>query len=106
MEKVYRIYEHKYEDNYSPSEESTLGIFTDKAVADEILAKLNIDKENKLAECDIEYIKYQKELSHLTYEEQFHYNHSDEYKELVYEARRLEYTNYHIEEIIINQLIN
>ena len=72
MEKVYRIYEYIYEDSYSPTEETTLGIFTDKAVADDIVAKLESNKENKLAKCDIEYKKFDEELSRLSYEERFH----------------------------------
>ena len=104
MEKVYRIYEHIYEDNYTPSEEHTLGIFTDKSVADDIVSKLKSIKENKLAECDYEYRKFDELFSKLSYEERSHYNHSEEYKDLCYEARQLEYTNYNIEEIIINQL--
>ena len=104
MEKVYRIYKHIYEDSYSPSEEHTIGIFTDKAVADDIVSKLESIKENKLAECDIEYRKLEEVLSKLTYEERFHYNHSEEYKDLCYDAQQLEITNYYIEELIINQL--
>jgi len=104
MEKVYRIYEHICEDSYSPSEEHTLGIFTDKAEADKILSKLESNKENKLLECNIEYKKFDEVLSKLSYEERFHYNHSEEYRDLVYEARQLEYTNYNIETIIINKL--
>lgn len=103
MEKVYRIYEHICEDSYSPSEEHTLGIFTDKAEADKILSKLESNKENKLDECHIEYKKFDEVLSKLSYEERFHYNHSEEYLDLVYEARQLEYTNYNIETIIINK---
>lgn len=106
MEKVYRIYEYVCEDSYSPSEETTLGIFTDKALVDDIVSKLNIKKENKIAECNIEYKKFDEVLSKLTYEERFNYNHSQEYKDLVYEARQLEYTDYFIEELIINQLFN
>jgi len=105
MEKVYRIYEYVYEDSYSPSEQNTLGIFTDRVVADDIVSKLNIEKENKLAECEYEYRKFNELFSKLSYEERFHYNHSEEYKDLCYEAQQLEYTNYNIEEIIINQLI-
>lgn len=104
MEKVYRIYEHICEDSYSPSEEYTLGIFTDKVKADEILSKLESNKQNRLDECNIEYMKFEEVLSKLSYEERFHYNHSEEYKDLVYEARQLEYTVYNIEEIIINKL--
>lgn len=104
MEKVYRIYEHICEDSYSPSEEHTLGIFTDRVVADEIVSKLESNKENKLSECFIEYKKFDEILSKLSYEERFHYNHSEEYRDLVYEARQLEYTVYNIEEIIINKL--
>lgn len=104
MEKVYRIYKYVCEGDYEPSEEHTLGIFTDKEVADGILSKLRSDKENKLAQCDIEYRKFDEVLSKLSYEERFHYNHSEEYKDLVYEARQLEYTSYNIEELIINKL--
>jgi 1,2-phenylacetyl-CoA epoxidase catalytic subunit len=104
MEKVYRIYEHIYEDNYSPSEEHTLGIFTDKAVVVDIVSKLEINKQNKLAECEYEYRKFNELFSKLSYEERFHYNHSEEYKDLCYEAQQLEYTNYNIETIIINKL--
>jgi hypothetical protein len=104
MKKVYRIYEHICEDSYSPSEEHTLGIFTDRVVADDILSKLNIKKENRLVECDIEYKKFDEVLSKLTYEERFHYNHSEEYIDLCHEARQLEYTHYNIEELIINHL--
>ena len=104
MEKVYRIYRYICEGDYEPSEEYTLGAFTDKAVADDIVAKLESNKENKLAKCDIEYKKFDEELSRLSYEERFHYNHSQEYLDLVYEARQLEYTSYCIEEIIINKL--
>jgi hypothetical protein len=104
MEKVYRIYEHICEDSYSPSEEYTLGIFTNKEEAYNILSKLEINKQNKLDKCHIEYIKFEEVLSKLSYEERFHYNHSEEYKDLVYEARQLEYTVYNIEEIIINKL--
>jgi hypothetical protein len=104
MEKVYRIYEYICEGDYEPSTESTLGIFTDKSVADDIVSKLEISKENKLTECDIQYKKFDEELSHLSYEERFHYNHSQEYVDLVHEARQLHYTSYIIEEIIINFL--
>jgi len=104
MEKVYRIYEHICEDSYSPSEEYTLGIFTDKSVADEIVSKLEINKQNKLDECDIEYKKFGEVLSKLSYEERFNYYHSEEYIDLVREAQQLEYTVYNIEEIIINKL--
>jgi hypothetical protein len=106
MEKVYRIYEHIYEDAYTASEANTLGIFTDKAVAEDIVSKLNIERENKIAECDIEHQKFDEIFSKLSYEERFHYNHSEEYKELVYEAGQLEHTSYIIEEIIINKLYN
>jgi hypothetical protein len=105
MEKVYRIYEYVYEDNYSPSEQNTLGIFTDKAVADDIVSKLNIEKENKLTECDIEYRKLEEVLFKLSYEERYNHKFSEDYKDLCYEAQQLEITNYYIEEIIINQLI-
>lgn len=104
MEKVFRIYEHVYEDNYSPSEEHTLGIFIDKAVADDIVSKLNISKENKLAEFNIEYKKLEEVFSKITYEERCNYKFTEEYKDLAHEAQQLEYTNYYIEEIIINQL--
>jgi len=106
MEKVYRIYEYVYEDNYSPSEQNTLGIFTDKAVADDIVSKLNIEKENKLDIFDIEHKKFDEVFYKLNYEERRNYNHSEEYRDLCYEAQQLEITNYYIEEIIINQLIN
>ena len=105
MEKVYRIYEYVYEDNYSPSEQNTLGIFTDKAVADDIVSKLNIEKENKITECDIEYRKLEEVLFMLSYEERYNHYFSDDYIVLCYEAQQLEITNYYIEEIIINQLI-
>ena len=104
MEKVYRVYEHICEDSYSPSEEHTLGIFTDKAEADKILSKLKSNKENKLAECDIEYKKFNEIFSKLTYKERLNYNHSEEYRDLVYYAEQLEYTTYNIEELIINKL--
>jgi hypothetical protein len=106
MEKVYRIYEYICEDSYSPSEERTLGIFTDKVVADDILLKLNSDRENKIAESEIEYKKFDEVFSKLSYEERFHYNHSEEYLELCHVAKQLTYTNYFIEQIFINQLIN
>jgi hypothetical protein len=106
MTKVYRIYEHIYEDSYSPSEVRTIGIFTDAEAAENVMDKLNIDKENKLTECNIEYKKFDEIFSKLSYEERFNYNHSEEYKDLVYEARQLEYTDYYIEEIIINKLYN
>lgn len=104
MEKVYRIYEYIYEDSYSPSEQYTLGIFTDKAVADDIVSKLNTNREKKLAEFDIEYRKFDEVFSKLTYEERCNYNHSEEYKELCYEAQQLEITSYGIEELIIDKL--
>jgi len=104
MEKVYRIYEHIQEDSYSPSEEYTLGIFTDKAVADDIVSKLESIKENKLAECDYEYRKLEEVLYWLTYEERCNYKISEEYKDLCYDAQQLEITNYYIEELIINKL--
>ena len=106
MEKVYRIYECVYEDNYSPSEQNTLGIFTDKAVADDIVSKLNTEKENKLNKFDIEYKKFDEIFSKLSYEERFHYYHTEEYKDLCYESQQLEITSYGIEGLIINQLIN
>jgi hypothetical protein len=104
MEKVYRIYEHICEDSYSPSEEHTLGIFTDKAVADDIVSKLNINRDKKLAEFDIEYKKLEEVFSKITYEERCNYKITEEYKDLCYEAQQLEYTSYIIEEIIINFL--
>lgn len=104
MEKVYRIYEHIYEDNYSPSEEYTLGIYTDKKVADDIVSKLKINRENLLAKFDILHKKLHEELSKLTYEERYNHEITEEFKELSFEAQQLEYTNYHIEEIIINKL--
>ena len=106
MEKVYRVYEYIYEDNYSPSEERTLGVFTDESVANDIVSKLDIDKEKKLDEFHIEYKKFDEVLSKLTYEERFHYDHSEEYKDLCYVAQQLEYTNYYTEELIINKLYN
>jgi exoribonuclease II len=105
MEKVYRIYEYVYEDSYSPTEETTLGIFTDKAVADDIVSKLKIGRENKLSEYDIEYRKLEEVLFKLSYEERYNHKFSEDYKELSIKAQRLEITNYYIEEIIINQLI-
>jgi hypothetical protein len=104
MEKVYRIYEYIYEDNYSPSEQITLGIFRDKSVADDIVSKLEISKENKLAERDIEYQKFNEVFSKLNHEERRNYNHSEEYLDLCFEATQLEYTSYIIEEIIIDFL--
>lgn len=104
MEKVYRIYEYVYEDSYSSSEQNTLGIFTDKAVADDIVSKLNIKKEDKLDKFDIEYKKFDEVFSKLTYEERLNYKHSEEYKDLGYEAQQLEITSYGIEELIINKL--
>lgn len=104
MKKVYRVYEHICEDSYSPSEEHTIGIFTDAEAAENVMDKLIVDKKSRLTECDIEYKKFDEVLSKLSYEERFHYNHSEEYIELCHEARQLEYTHYNIEELIINQL--
>lgn len=104
MEKVYRIYEYIYEDSYSPSEQNTLGAFTDKAVADDIVSKLNINRDKKLAEFDIEYKKLEEVFSKITYEERCNYKITEEYKDLCYEAQQLEITTYGIEELIINKL--
>jgi hypothetical protein len=104
MEKVFRIYEYIYEDSYSPSEQNTLGTFTDKAVADDIVSKLNIEKENKLDIFDIEQKKFDEVFYNLNYEERCNHNISEEYKELCCEAQQLEITSYGIEELIINKL--
>lgn len=104
MEKMYAIYEYIYEDCYSPSEKYTLGIFTDKAVADDIVSKLNTNREKKLAEFHIEYRKLEEVFSKITYEERCSYKFSEEYRELSCEAQQLEITSYDIEELIINKL--
>jgi hypothetical protein len=103
MGKVYRIYEHICEDSYSPSEVYTLGIFTDKEVADDILSKLKSRKENRIKELFTSTGNIEDELSKLSFEER-HNHYRGDFGDMCHELSQLEITSYFMEELIINQL--
>jgi hypothetical protein len=103
MTKAFRIFEHICEDSYSPSEEYTLGIFTDKEVADDILSKLKSRKENRTEELLTNTGNIEDEMSKLSFEER-HNHYSEEYRDMCQELHYLEITSYLMEELIINKL--
>jgi hypothetical protein len=88
MTKVYQITECSFEEYDYNNESRTIGIFTDKEVAEGILSKLNSDMENRLNELYADQDKF------------------DKYKEceVDYEIRNLQKTSYYMQEYNINQL--
>lgn len=94
MEKVYQITKHTY--NYDEFSEFTIGIFTDKEVAEGIISKLNTDMDNKLNELYANQDELEKDEDKIF---------SQEYFDIDSDIRDLQRTSYSIQEIIINQLI-
>jgi hypothetical protein len=86
MEKVYQITMYEC-DGYDYSQ-CTLGIFTDKEVAEGIVSKFNTDIENELNKLYAKQDEFDKD------------------EDIDYEIRNLQRISYDIKEIIINQLVN
>ena len=106
MEKVYQITMYEYEE-YDTNVQTTLGIFTDKEVAEGIVSKLNSDMENRLNELYAEQDEFDKDEDKKFKDKTAFYSpYTEEYLEIDYEIRNLERISYDIKEIIINQLIN
>lgn len=105
MEKVYQITKHTYDyDEYSSF---TIGIFTDKEVAEGIVSKLNTDMDNKLNELYANQDELDKDESKKYKDKSsMYYPYTQEYLDIDSEIRDLQRTSYSIKEIIINQLIN
>lgn len=107
MEKVYQITMYEYEE-YDTNIQSTLGIFTDKEVAEGIVSKFNSDMENKLNDLYAEQEELDKKNDDKKWRDKnaFYSPYTADYDQITYEIRNLQRISYDIKEIIINQLYN
>ena len=104
MEKVYQITMYEYEE-YDTNVQCTLGIFTDKEVAEGIVSNFNTDMENRVKELYAKQDEFDKDESRkYTNKDAFYSPYTQEYVDIDYEIRNLERISYSIDEIIINKL--
>ena len=105
MTKVYQITECSFEEYDYNNESRTIGIFTDKEVAEGILSKLNSDMENRLNELYAKEEEFDKDLDRkFKNKNAFYSPYTEEYLEVDYEIRNLQKTSYYVQEYNINQL--
>lgn len=105
MEKVYQITECSYEEYDHNNASYTIGIFTDKEVAENMLYRLNIDLESELNELYIKQDEFDNDEGKKYVDKNALYSpYSEEYLEIDYRIRELQKTSYYVQEYNINKL--
>ena len=105
MTKVYQITECSYEEYDHNNASYTIGIFTDKEVAEGFLSKLNSDMENRLNELYAKEEEFDNDLDRKFKDKNALCSpYTEEYIEMEYEIRELQKTSYYMQEYNINQL--